>query len=141
MNSNFYQFYLQTQTSLTQKTYSIKADPSLLFYNLVIQKIFKVVLTLQGSQGFFTLWWIHKLLSVAYPSSYMFVCVSVDGQLERERRPSYNKRNMQRLRGSERDLKLDLSDVQPSALPRHTEERSESLPPSSAFKVRHNWGD
>lgn len=57
-----------------------------------------------------------------------------DVQLEESRRTSYaNKRNMQRLRGSERDLKLDLSDVHISP-PVSKEERAESLP-QPAIKV------
>lgn len=57
-----------------------------------------------------------------------------DNQIEESRRTSYtNKRNMQRLRGSERDLKLDLSDIHinPSI---NKEDRAESLP-QPAIKV------
>lgn len=57
-----------------------------------------------------------------------------DVQIEESRRMSYaNKRNMQRLRGSERDLKLDLSDIHISP-PVSKEERAESLP-QPAIKV------
>ncbi|XP_046668150.1 mitogen-activated protein kinase kinase kinase 4 isoform X3 [Homalodisca vitripennis] len=50
------------------------------------------------------------------------------------RKPSYNKRTMQRLRGSERDFKLDQSDIRlPAPPPR--EDRAESLPPQTPFKI------
>lgn len=65
------------------------------------------------------------------------VCVG-DGSLTEGRRPSFCKRSMQRIRRSERDLKLDLSEAHPlsTAAPAGLrEERAESLPPASAFKV------
>lgn len=67
----------------------------------------------------------------------MCVCVG-DGSLTEGRRPSFCKRSMQRIRRSERDLKLDLSEAHPlsTAAPAGLrEERAESLPPASAFKV------
>lgn len=65
------------------------------------------------------------------------MCVG-DGSLTEGRRPSFCKRSMQRIRRSERDLKLDLSEAHPpsTAAPAGLrEERAESLPPASAFKV------
>lgn len=65
------------------------------------------------------------------------MCVG-DGSVTEGRRPSFCKRSMQRIRRSERDLKLDLSEAHlpstaaPAVL---REERAESLPPASAFKV------
>lgn len=67
----------------------------------------------------------------------MMLCVG-DGSLTEGRRPSFCKRSMQRIRRSERDLKLDLSEAHPlsAAAPAGLrEERAESLPPASAFKV------
>lgn len=57
-----------------------------------------------------------------------------DVQLDESRRTSYtNKRNMQRLRGSERDLKLDLSDIHVGPTV-NKDDRAESLP-QPAIKV------